>query len=128
MQVSKNINKNEIACHCGCGFSKASTALIEMIQDVRDHFNKPVKITSCCRCKKHNTKVGGAEKSKHLPDLNNVSRGADISIKNVSILELANYLLSKYPYSCGIGIYNTWVHIDDRVKRARWNKSTKGGK
>ena len=121
MKLSKNINSNEISCKCGCGFNKASTTLIEMVQDVRNHFNKPVLFTSCCRCKKHNKNEGGAKRSYHLPDLNNVARGADIRVKDIDNDDVADYLEKKYPNSAGIGRYKSWTHIDDRPRRARWD-------
>ena len=124
MKLSKNISDSEanIACNCGCGFNKVSTALIDMIQDVRDHFNKPVFVNSCCRCSTHNKKVGGAKNSFHLPDINGVSRGADIRVKDIHADKVADYLEEEYPTSCGIGRYRGRTHLDDRAKRARWDK------
>ena len=125
MQLSKNINDNEknIACNCGCGFKKLTPTLIEMIQDVRDYFEKPVSFNSTCRCKKHNKNVGGSKASFHLPDIyyKEMSRASDIRVKDTNPLEVYNYLDKKYPNSIGLGLYNGRVHLDDRVKKARWD-------
>lgn len=124
MKLSKNISDTEpnVACNCGCGFKKVSTALIDMIQDVRDHFNAAVYFNSCCRCFAHNKNVGGSDGSYHLPDLNGACRGADIRVKGVHENDVADYLEKKYPNSCGIGRYIGRTHLDDRGTKGRWDK------
>ena len=37
-----------------------------MLQVARDLYGKPIRITSGCRCIKHNRNVGGASNSAHL--------------------------------------------------------------
>ena len=62
----------ELACKgnkCGCGNSVILDPVFEKeLLKLRLLFNRPMNVNSCCRCKVHNTKVGGAVKSFHLSD------------------------------------------------------------
>jgi len=115
MKLSKNFSKEEFACECGCGFDDVSQELVDVLQDLRDHFKEPVRITSACRCAEHNKDVGGALKSKHLLGI-----AADIVVSKVSHRLVQDYLEAKYPDTYGIGRYKSFTHIDVREKKARW--------
>ena len=118
MKLSKNFNRNEFACKCGCGFSTVDTKLIDMLEIIRQHFDKPVRIRSGCRCATHNAVVGGAAKSQHL-----VGRAADIAVKDVTPNEVHDFIVGWVgPYWGGIGKYNTFTHVDSREEPARWGK------
>lgn len=65
-QLSKNFDSSEFACKCGCGYDTPNPELIRMLQVARDLYGKPIRITSGCRCIKHNRNVGGASNSAHL--------------------------------------------------------------
>ena len=122
LSLRKNITIKEIECKCGCGLSSISSASLDIVQDARDHFKKPVVVHSACRCKNHNKAVGGKKKSKHQPLENKTSRAIDFHIKGVTIGELYSYLFKKYPNCLGLGKYKSFVHIDDRMDRAyRWD-------
>lgn len=113
--ISTHFDRSEFACKCGCGFDTVDTALIEMLEAVRQHFDKPVTVTSGCRCPANNTKVGGSTASKHL-----YGRAADINVKGVDTKSVFRFLDASYPESAGVGLYSSWVHIDSRAKKARW--------
>ena len=127
--LRKNITTRDIECNCGCGFCSVSPAILDVVQDVRDHFKKPVHINSgnhsACRCDIHNDEVGGEEHSKHLPDeITELCRAIDFHIEDVGIGLVHDYLINKYHGNLGIGKYKTFVHVDDRMGRAfRWDKS-----
>lgn len=94
--------------------------LADNLQALRDHIKKPVIISgSGYRTKKHNTKVGGAQKSLHL-----TASAADISVINYSPAQLAiiiEELIGEGKMKQGgIGIYPTFVHYDTRGTKARW--------
>jgi uncharacterized protein YcbK (DUF882 family) len=68
ISLSKNFSSNEFDCHgknC-CSTTKIDSKLIEYLQKIREHFNKPIIISSGYRCEKHNKKIGGATKSYHM--------------------------------------------------------------
>ena len=66
LRLSTNFKVSEFACKCGCSTVKIDDKLVNFVQKIRTHFNKPVTINSGYRCSKHNAKVGGASKSKHI--------------------------------------------------------------
>jgi len=117
MEMPKHFSRKEFACECGCGFDTVDYELMIVLEDVREHFKKPVTISSGCRCKKHNQKVNGSLNSLHI-----IGRAADIQIAGVKPSTVHTYLTSKYPFKYGIGSYPTFTHIDTRdEKAARWN-------
>jgi uncharacterized protein YcbK (DUF882 family) len=113
--LSKNFSRSEFACTCGCGFDTVDAALLGILQALRDHFGESVTVTSGCRCEAHNAAVGGAENSMHL-----TGKAADTVVDNVSPEDVYCYLFALYPDTCGIGLYEGWVHLDSRTERARW--------
>jgi zinc D-Ala-D-Ala carboxypeptidase len=65
-KLSKNFDSSEFTCKCGCGYDTPNPELIRMLQAARDLYGRPMRITSGCRCIKHNRNVGGASNSAHL--------------------------------------------------------------
>lgn len=114
--LSKNFSRSEFACKCGCGFDTVDAALLDLVQQVADEFCEPVIITSGCRCKAHNKKVGGSPKSQHL-----LGRAADIVVKNVDAAAVFDFLDSRYPAEFGLGEYEDFTHVDSRSYQARWD-------
>lgn len=111
--LSHNFDREEFACQCGCGFDTADAALLEYLETIRSHFDRPVWITSGCRCDEHNDAEGGSPDSQHL-----LGRAADIVVDGVPpsiVAELAEQL--NIP---GVGRYETFTHIDTRTGFARW--------
>ena len=129
MKLRDNITTKDIECNCGCGFNKVSPAILDVAQELRTHYGKPIHINSRnhsgCRCYEHNTSVGGTPKSKHMPDeITGVCRALDFDIEQVSNKAVYDYLCAKYPNCLGIGLYSWGIHIDDRMDRAyRWNNT-----
>jgi len=97
---------------------------IELLQKLRDAAG-PLKVTSGIRCKKHNTEIGGAKRSKHIPDKDGICVASDITyatgtLSNRRILKL--YVLADQVGGFkGIGLYRGRIHVDSREgRRARW--------
>ena len=115
--LSENFNAVEFRCKCGqCENIDISPELIMVLQDIRDYFNEPVKITSGYRCKFHNISVGGSKKSRHVLGI-----AADFQVKNIKPVEVRKYINEKYPHSYGLGAYKEFVHLDVRKHRTRWS-------
>lgn len=113
-QLSKNFIAYEMDCKCGnCSETPISLELIETLQKIRDHFGKPVIITSGYRCPAHNAAVGGAKASYHMKGM-----AADIMIDGVSPQEVAQYAQSIGVR--GIGRYQVFNHIDVRPVKYYW--------
>lgn len=82
-----HFKQSEFACKDHCGFSNENLKVVEILEGIRSHFgNKPVIVTSGCRCVKRNNKVGGIKGSKHLS-----GEACDFYIKGVSTQNLLNY-------------------------------------
>lgn len=114
--LSKNFKLREFACQDGSDPVFVAPELVGVLQEVRDHFGKPVNINSGFRTATHNKKVDGAAQSQHL-----YGTAADISISGVSPIIIASYLETLMPKKGGIGIYKTFVHVDVREQKSRWN-------
>jgi len=113
---SKYFKRSEFACKCGCGFDTVDVELFAVLKDLRQHFDRPVIITSACRCVIHNKNVGGGINSQHLR-----GRAADVVVKGTSPDVVHAYLAGKYPNKYGIGQYKDFTHIDTRTTGpARW--------
>ena len=90
------------------------TELVTVLQKIRTHFSKPVTITSAYRTPPHNSRDGGTTYSQHL-----YGKAADIKISGVTPKKVADYAETLLDNG-GIGIYNTFTHIDVRSVKSRW--------
>ena len=118
-KLSTNFNVSEFACHgrgC-CSTVLIDSKLVSYLQQIRDHFNAPVTITSGYRCEKHNKSVNGATSSRHIK-----GQAADIVVKGVTPAKVAAYAESIGVL--GIGLYEgsdgNFVHIDTRTTKSFW--------
>ena len=112
---SKYFKREEFACKCGCGFDTVDTDTLEVLEDLRAFFEKPVIITSGCRCHKHNQSISGQLRSQHV-----YGRAADVVVKDIAPITVYSYLDGKYKDQYGLGKYDTFTHVDTRSNKARW--------
>lgn len=81
---------------------------------LRVEWGLPLIPTSAARCRHHNERVGGALRSQHL-----LGKAADFCFpKKSSLLEFVE-LAEKFGFN-GIGVGKIMVHIDNRLRPARW--------
>ena len=120
-QLSPSFRVREFACK-GSDVILIDDELVVLLQCIREHFGKPVTITSGYRTAAHNAAVGGAKSSQHL-----LGRAADIRVAGVSVEDVAVYAESLMPDWGGVGRYPVkagratgWVHVDTRAEKARW--------
>lgn len=116
IKLSKNFTVKEFACSDGTDTVFISLALVNLLQKIRDHFDKAVIINSAYRTEAHNKSIGGATYSQHKYGL-----AADIHINGVTPKEIAAYVETLLPSSGGIGIYKSFCHVDVRRVKSRWN-------
>ena len=119
-KVAKNFTVSEFASKDGSRVVIINPMLPEYLQKARDHFGKPLIITSGYRTTAHNANVGGVSNSQHV-----FGNAADVRIPGVPVLDLYNYFCKIAGDSCGIGIYDTFVHFDVRATRSRFDYRTK---
>lgn len=116
MKLSKHFSSWEFECKCKeCDSKEPPEELIVVLEDVREYFGEPVTVHSGYRCDDYNKSVGGSPRSQHKE-----AKAADITVRNVPPNKVHRYLINKYPYSYGIGKYETFTHIDVRNYKARW--------
>ena len=114
-QLTANFKSSEFDCKCNglCKETEIDESLVKVLQDIREHFGKPVTINSGYRCATHNKNVGGASSSQHLK-----GKAADIVVKTIEPIEVARYAESIGV--TGIGLYDWGCHIDTRNSKSFW--------
>lgn len=133
--LSLHFSKSEFACRCrkcdldGSGIDHGLIAVLELI---RAHFSHTapgqqaiIGVNSGHRCREYNeTLPGSSDTSQHL-----LGKAADIVVaqkdhrgawSRVPSLYIEAYVDQMFPYDKGIGVYETFTHIDTRRERARW--------
>ena len=126
-KLTDNFSMDEFECKCGCVMpefvKKNVQELAENLQVLRDAVGR-LDPTNGYRCKEHNADVGGAVNSQHLK-----GKAADIKSKAFSPSEIATItddLMKNESFTLGgVGMYNTFTHVDIRGVRARWSKTSK---
>ena len=114
-KIATNFRAREFDCQgtgC-CSVTPVDEKLVEYLQQIRDHFGKPVYLTAY-RCKTHNARTpNAASNSYHIYGM-----AADFHIDGVAPAEIAKYAESIGIR--GIGLYDTFVHIDTRESKSFW--------
>lgn len=118
-KLSKDFHADEFACQgmsCCGGVAPMNPALIAGLQELRDMVSQPIIISSGFRCFVHNTAIGSNNNSQHPR-----GKAADIFSHHIPPKELAR-AAEKIPAfeNGGIGVYDTFIHVDVRDGRARW--------
>lgn len=120
VKLANNFNSSEFDCKGSgcCSETLVDQQLVEYLQKIRNHFGKPVNISSGYRCTTHNKNIGGATGSRHAK-----GQAADIYISGIAPAEIAKYAESLGIK--GIGLYETdkdghFVHVDTRTTKSFW--------
>lgn len=121
-QLAPGFKVREFRCRDGSDAIMIDQTLVVLLQAIREHFGKPITITSGYRTAAHNTAVGGAKSSQHL-----LGRAADIQVADTTVEAVAAYAESLMPDWGGVGRYPVkagrakgWVHVDTRPNKSRW--------
>ena len=124
-QLSPAFRVREFRCRDGTDTILIDEGLVVLLQCIREHFGKPVYITSGYRTAAHNAAVGGSKSSQHL-----LGRAADFYVEGMDVATVAAYAETLLPARGGIGRYpkdaahpkrrTGWVHIDTRAGKSRW--------
>ena len=125
-QLTPSFKVREFACK-GSDAVLIDDELAVLLQCIREHFGKPVHITSGYRTAAYNATLPGASKnSQHI-----LGKAADFWVEDTPVATVAAYSETLLPGRGGIGRYpkdakhptrkTGWVHIDTREKKSRWS-------
>tara|TARA_R100000951_G_scaffold100286_1_gene91040 strand:- start:583 stop:1044 length:462 start_codon:yes stop_codon:yes gene_type:complete len=113
--------KSQTATRHGIDNTPSMTNIINLkslcegvLQPVRNHFMKPMIISSGFRCKELNTKIGGSKTSQHV-----LGQAADIEVLGFSNVELSDWINANLDFDQLIlefynekeGPHSGWVHV-----------------
>lgn len=134
MNLSDNFKRSENRCRCmECNQYGADIELVFVLETLRSHIRQEIKgdaiivVNSWFRCRAHNNRsasqknsygiygAGSNDNSWHLS-----GAAADIRVPDVSPRDIHEHLETMYPDKYGIGLYDTFIHIDVRPNKARW--------
>lgn len=104
--------REEFRCRCGGKYCDGFPAepvrqLVELADQVREHFGKPTIVSSGLRCKRHNAACGGVANSRHL-----TGRAVDFRVKGETAGAVLNYILSLPGVRYAYAIDGSYVHMD----------------
>ena len=114
-KLSTNFRVKEFACTDGSDPIFIDSELVTILQNIRTHFGRAVTITSAYRTPPQNKACGGTTYSQHL-----YGKAADIKVSGISPKKVAEYAETLLQGKGGIGVYDTFTHIDIRTSKARW--------
>jgi uncharacterized protein YcbK (DUF882 family) len=101
----KYFQLKEFACPC-CGANNIDRNFVELLDQIREQYGKPMVVKSGYRCKKHNDEVGGVPESAHVDGV-----AADIGCSFAGDrMKLVVAMLDNGISRLGIG--KTFVHCD----------------
>ena len=123
-QLSPAFRVREFRCRDGTDTILIDEGLVVLLQCIREHFGKPLHITSGYRTAAHNAAVGGSKSSQHL-----LGRAADFWVEDTPVASVAAYAETLMPDWGGVGRYPVkagrtkgWVHVDTRPNKSRWTQ------
>jgi uncharacterized protein YcbK (DUF882 family) len=119
--MENHFKLSEFACKCSrcagklnCGPTSISPKLLEVLNKIREKINLPIIVNSGYRCPEHNKEIGGEANSQHMK-----GTAADIRWAGMNTTQAAK--IAEECGADGIGTYDSFVHVDVRGYRARWN-------
>lgn len=117
-KVSKHFRVREFASKDGSDKVLVDDDLVSLLEQIREAAGgKAVTINSGYRSPAHNAAVGGVSNSQHVK-----GTAADIVVEDTDPLtvgQIAEHYLNK---KGGIGVYQTFTHVDTRTTRSRWDQ------
>jgi len=102
----------EVECRCGCKLSSFDPKMLDILNQARESFGRPIIINSGCRCVKWNAKVGGARHSAHLIGPDNLCHAADLKC----LSDITRAELHRIFYDLGIRrfeVSDLHLHVDN---------------
>lgn len=109
-ETVRYFTRGEFACKCGkcSGFPKEpDVVLVQLAERTRQHFGKPILVSSGVRCPAHNASVGGVSNSRHL-----LGKAMDFCVLGYSAQAVLDYLQTQTELRYAYAIDGSYVHMD----------------
>ena len=125
MKLTENFDIKEWRCHDGTdvpyNLVDNVKALAVNLQVLRETVGRPVNIISGYRNPSYNKGIGGAKRSYHMKAM-----AADIRVKGMTPAEvkaaIEGLISDGKMEQGGLGLYKSFVHYDNRGRKARWGR------
>lgn len=112
-----DFHPDELRCK-GNGDLRIHYATLDALQGLRNDLKRPIKVNSYYRSPDYNSKVGGAPASKHMAGM-----AVDTPTFATEIGRLTLWHYASRRGFRGIGLYNTFTHLDFGPHRV-WDERT----
>lgn len=122
MKLSKDFSLQEFQCHDGSKTIQVNYKLVNGLQLLRDTIGKAIQISSGYRTQEYNKSCGGIDNSEHL-----TGSAADIKIVGMTPMQVAK-AADKLKLFSGIGVYDTFTHVDVGHFKGYWKQDNSGKK
>ena len=93
-------------------------AVARVVDEIRQQAGAPISTLSIYRSPAYNSCVGGASQSQHMLGAACDFQSAQLSAQQ--LYDIAIELRRKGFFSGGLGLYNSFVHVDVRGSNATW--------
>lgn len=114
--ITPHFKVREFRCYDNTNLIFIAEDLVKLLEEIRIEVSAPIIVNSGYRTPVHNKKVGGATNSYHM-----LGVAADISCSRISVQKLYDICSSRLNGWGGLGKYKTFVHVDIRPQKSRWN-------
>lgn len=102
------------------GEQQVRSELLFLLNRIRTAWGRPIIVNSAYRSPEHNRAVGGVENSYHVRGL-----AADIRPEHQEDLPALQDLCLELNVDGGVELYDSFVHVDARGFKARWDNCKK---
>lgn len=124
LRLSENFRLAEF--HCKDGTPVPAVAVpallslaVEVLQPMRDAFGA-CRVVSGYRTRPYNARVGGATRSQHVYEDGPASVAADVVFAQGGPAQWRSRAKELLGQRGGIGLYSTFLHVDNRADEASW--------
>ena len=117
--MTPHFSEAELRCRCNCGLVRFHPGFLNSLESLRAELNRPMSLTSACRCSEHNETVGGHPKSLHVGDVamhpgQQGTLGVDVEAAEGAFRGRLFAVAWKHGFSIGWNAKRKFLHLDRR--------------